>query len=159
MLTEKWSRFVINPVVSVTLVQRRSESVYVFGMLGRTGKIEYRVGERLMEAIAECGGALPQGDMSQVTVIHKSGEKATLDLSSPDAKAGSSVDIVLQTGDLIHVPERHMEVSVVGQVNRPGSYDFKDEMHVLDLLTEAGGQRHGAEAKPGRTAEAWRRLH
>jgi protein involved in polysaccharide export with SLBB domain len=145
MLTEKWSRYVINPVVNVTLVQRRSESVYLFGLLARTGKIEYRVGEKLMEAIAECGGALPQGDLSQVTVIHKNGEKETLDLSRPEAKAGSSVDIVLQTGDLVHIPERHMEISVVGQVARPGSYDFKDEMHVLDAITLAGGVEDTAD--------------
>jgi protein involved in polysaccharide export with SLBB domain len=145
LLTEKWSRYVINPVVNVTLVQRRSESVYAFGMLARTGKIEYRVGERLMEAIAECGGPLPQGDLSQVTVIRKSGEKVTLDLSRPEATAASPVDIVLQTGDMIHVPERHMEVSLVGQVSRPGSYEFKDEMRVLDLLTEAGGVQETAD--------------
>ena len=145
LLTEKWKRFVINPSVSVSLVQRRSESIYVFGFVSRTGKVEFRAGQHLLEVLAEVGGAQPQGDLSRVTVTRKNGDKLILDVSRPETRTGSEADIALMVGDLIYLPERHVQVSVVGQVNRPGSYDYKEEMHVLDALMLAGGVLDSAD--------------
>lgn len=139
ILTEKWKRYVINPSVNVALAQQRSESVHIFGFVEHIGKVEYKPDRHLLEALSEAGGALPTGDLSQVTLMHKSGEKQVLDLSRPETKAGSPADILIQPGDLIFIPERRLQFNVVGQVARPGSYDYKDDMRVLDALTQVGG--------------------
>ena len=145
LLTEKWKRFVINPIVSVSLVQRRSESVYIFGFVGRTGKVDFRPGRHLLEVLSEVGGALPQGDLSQVTLTRKNGAKLVVDLFHPETKAGSEADVALMVGDLIYIPERRTQFSVVGQVSRPGSYEYKDNMSVLDALTQVGGILESAD--------------
>ncbi len=139
ILTERWRRYLVNPIVTVAVVQQRSESVHVFGFVSRTGKLDFRPGKRLLEALAESGGATPQGDLSQVTLMRKSGAKQTLNLARPEVAAGSDVDVTLESGDLIFVPERRTQVNIVGQIARPGSYDYKDDMRVLDALTLAGG--------------------
>jgi len=107
--------------------------------------VDFRPGQHLLEALAEVGGALPQGDLSQVTLTRKTGAKLTLDVSHPETRAGTETDVALAVGDLIYIPERRTQFNVVGQVNRPGSYDYKDDMRVLDALTEVGGVMETAD--------------
>ncbi|HSV75152.1 MAG TPA: SLBB domain-containing protein, partial [Chthonomonadales bacterium] len=141
LLTEKWRRFIRNPSVSVALAQKRRESVLVYGQLARAGVVEYRAGKHVLEALAELGGPLPSADLSKVTLTRKSGHKRVLDLSEPEAQAYGGNDPVLEIGDVVYVPERRTKVAVVGEVMRPGSFDHRDDMTVLDALTAAGGVR------------------
>src|SRR5262249_11271365 len=71
----------------------------------------------------------------------KSGEKQTLNLSRPETRGGTDVDIQLQAGDVIYVPERRTQITVVGEVNKAGSFDYKDDMTVMDAIGLAGGVR------------------
>lgn len=144
-LTEKWRKYVINPAVNVVIAQKRRENVVFAGFVGRTGAIEYRQSIHILTALAEAGGATFTGDLSRVVVQHKTGEKQTLDLSHPETKGGSAVDIVLLPGDLITVPEKRTQFSVLGEVNKPGSYDYRDDMTVLDALTAVGGIKETAD--------------
>src|SRR5205085_616407 len=43
--------------------------------------------------------------------------------------------------DLVVLNERdvHNQVSVLGHVNRPGSYDLEDNLTVMTLMSQAGG--------------------
>lgn len=138
-LTDKWSKFVINPSVSVSLVQKRKDSVLLYGYVIHPGATEYRPAMRLLEALGQAGGALVNGDLAHVTLTRKSGEKRVLDLSHPDKKQGTEVDIALQVDDVIYVPLRHDVVSVTGEVRTPGEVEFKDDMTVQEAITAAGG--------------------
>lgn len=153
LLTEKWKKYVINPSVSVSLTTRRKENVLLYGFVLRAGTVEYKAGKRITEALAEVGGAPLQGDLSQVTLTRKSGTKLTLDLSHPEKKSGTDVDVVLEAGDVIYVPERRTQISVVGEVNRPGSFDYKEDMTVLDALQQAGGIKETADLGAARLAK------
>lgn len=139
LLAEKWKRFIKNPSVTVSLTQKRRESVLVYGQLVKAGVVEYRAGKHVLEAIAELGGPLPSADLTKVSLTRKGGEKRILDLSKPETKAFGENDPVLEVGDVVYVPERRTQIAVVGEVARPGSFDFRDEMTVLDALTAAGG--------------------
>ena len=140
-LSHAWDEYVVHPSVSVTLVSKRKQDVLLYGLVARAGTVEYRPGMHILEAVAEMGGALPTGELSTVTITHPSGLSQTLDLSHPETKGDSAQNIVLQSGDVIYVPERRSQFSVVGEVNRPGSFDYKDDMTVLDALTQVGGVR------------------
>lgn len=141
VLTEKWKKFVINPSVTVSLVAKRKENVLFYGFITRVGTVEYKSTLRMIEALAQVGGALAIGDLSKVTVTHKNGEKQVLDLSKPETRGGTEADILLQSGDVIYVPERRVQISVLGEVNKPGSFDYKDDMTVLDAIASSGGVR------------------
>lgn len=138
-LSHAWDEYVVHPSVSVTLVSKRKQDVLLYGFLGHSGTIDYRPGMHILEAVAEMGGAAPNGELSSVTITHTSGLSQTLDLSHPETKGDTAQNIVLQSGDVIYVPERRTQFSVVGEVNRPGSFDYKDDMTVLDALTQVGG--------------------
>ena len=141
LLKDKWKRYVINPSVSVTLTQKRRQSVVFYGQVARVGPAEYRSGLHLIEALAEAGGTPPAADLNHVVVTHSSGQKQVLDLGHPEKLRGTESDVLLQVGDIVFVPEKHTQVSVVGEVNSPGSLEYKEGMTVLDALKGAGGVR------------------
>jgi polysaccharide export outer membrane protein len=141
LLRDKWKRFVINPSVSVTLTQKRRQSVVFYGQVTRVGPAEYRAGLHLIEALAEAGGTPTSADLNHVVVTHGSGQKQVLDLSHPEKLRGTERDVPLQVGDIVFVPEKHTQVSVVGEVYSPGSLEYKEGMTVLEALKGAGGVR------------------
>lgn len=145
ILADKWRKYVINPSVTVSLTQKRKENVLFYGFVTRPGIVEYRPTLHMMEALAEVGGATTAGDLLHVSLTRKSGDRITLDLSRPELKGGTEVDMPLQAGDVIYVPERRTEVNVLGEVGRPGSFEYKDDMTVLDALTQAGGVKETAD--------------
>ena len=145
LLARQWDEYVVRPTVGVSLVRKRAQSVLVYGSIARAGTIEYHPLLRILSALAENGGAAPTGDLAAVTVTHPDGTGQTLDLSRPETKGGTEKDIILQAGDVIYIPERRSQFSVVGEVGRPGSFDYKDEMTVLDALTQVGGVKDTAD--------------
>ncbi|HLV80402.1 MAG TPA: SLBB domain-containing protein [Chthonomonadaceae bacterium] len=144
-LTDRWRKYVINPAVSVSLVKKRQENVLFFGFITHPGTVEYRDGLHLIEALAQVGGAEMTGDLSKLTITHKTGEKQTLDLSHPETRGGTEADLALAAGDVIYVPEKRDQFSVLGEVEKPGSYDYKENMTVLDALTAVGGIKETAD--------------
>jgi polysaccharide export outer membrane protein len=138
-LSSRWSKYVINPSVNVSLVQKRKQNVLFYGSVSKAGTTDYRPNMHILSALAEAGGSLPTGDLSAVTVTHPDGQNQVLDLSHPETKGGTAMDIMLQPGDVVYVPERTQMVSILGEVTTPGSYDYKDDMTVLEALKAAGG--------------------
>ncbi|HEV2474021.1 MAG TPA: polysaccharide biosynthesis/export family protein, partial [Chthonomonadales bacterium] len=122
-LTKKWSVYLKNPAVAVTLVKRRTDYVFVYGEVLHPGTTDYKDNQHILECIAEAGGPVADlAELSKVTVTRKSGQAVTLDLSHPDQKGGTPADIVMQAGDVIYVPMRHTEVAAVGEgLGAPGS--------------------------------------
>jgi len=137
MLTKRWTKYVNDPSVTVTLTARRRQSVQFYGHVVRAQAVEYKTDMHLMQALAGVGGVAEDGDLSQVTVTHSDGTKTTLDITNPETIAGTDKDILLAADDVIYVPQRHVEVTVLGEVVKPGIYDYKDKMTVLDALKDA----------------------
>ena len=136
-LTQRWSKYVVGPLVTVTLTQRRKESVQVYGFVTHVQPVEYRPDLHLTQALAEAGGAADNGDLSQVSVTHADKTQQTVDVSSAATAEASGQDLLLAPDDDIYVPERHIQISVLGEVAKPGSYNYKPKMTVLDALQDA----------------------
>ncbi len=136
MLQKHWSLDYVGPFVTVTLLQRRHQSVQVNGFVTHSEAVDYRPGLRLMEALATAGDAAENGDLSHVTVTHQNGNTQTANVGTPDS-GGSAQDILLAPNDVVYVPEGHLQVSVLGEVAKPGSYTYKNKMTVLDALKDA----------------------
>ena len=145
ILTKKWRRYVINPSVSVALVQKHRETVILSGFVAHPGPADYRPDMHVLNALANAGDALPNGDLEHVVVTHADRTKQTLDLSHPETKGGTAADLLVEPGDVVYVPEARAEFSVIGEVNKPGSYEYKSDMTVLDALTAVGGVKDTAD--------------
>ena len=137
-LTRRLNHYLVNLSVTVALVSRHKTFSYVSGFVAHPQSVEITPSLHVMDAIAEAGDVLPNGDASQTTVTHSDGTRQTLDLSSAAIRTGTLVNPLLLPGDSISVPEQRAEISVLGQVGKPGSYNYKADMTVLDALTAAG---------------------
>ncbi len=56
------------------------------------------------------------------------------------------MDPLLESGDVIYIPQRPSTVSVLGQVRQPGSYPVNGNMTVRDYVSRAGGYASTADA-------------
>jgi protein involved in polysaccharide export with SLBB domain len=48
-------------------------------------------------------------------------------------------DTLLESADVIYIPQRPSTVTVLGQVNQPGSFPFRSNESVADYIDQAGG--------------------
>ncbi len=62
-----------------------------------------------------------------------------LDLERILGPGGEAYDVTLQTGDLLHIPERRNEVAVIGAVARPGLVAYTPGLSVDQYANRAGG--------------------
>ncbi len=150
-LTKRWGDYVVNPSVSVQLVQKRKETIQVFGAVTRPDTVEFQPDLHVLEAVAKTGGFDPQSDPSTVTVTHRNGQRQIVNLSHPEVKGGTDQDIILDPSDVVYVPQRHTQISVLGEVEKPGNLEYKENMNVLDALGGAGGIIQGAANLSGAT--------
>ncbi len=148
LLTTKWKKYIIDPMVTVSLLQKHSQTVVFSGSLVRPGAMEYRPGMRIVEALAEAGGAIstanagggvPIADPVHVSVAHDDGTKQVLNLSSPETLAGTDMDILLQPGDVVTIPPQFGKINVVGEVRQPGVIPYREHITVFDAISATGG--------------------
>ena len=160
MLTTKWKKYIVEPSVTVALVQKHPEFVVFSGSVARPGGLPFRPGLHLMEALAEVGGFVVSGspaagstttvglqttvaDPSHVVVSHENAAQQVLNLTHPETLAGTSSDILLEPGDSVYVPAQLGKINVVGQVRQPGVIPYRDNLTVFDAISDSGGYNDG----------------
>jgi len=149
LLEKKYAFYLVKPSISVSVAQMHSLDVLVTGYVQRPGGAAYQPPMDVLAALADVGGPLPDGTLSHVTLTRKAGGTQTLNLSHPESKAGTADDPAVSPGDIIYVPENRDEVTVVGEVTRPGTMDYKENMTVADALTNAGPVLSDADLTAG----------
>ena len=138
-LAKKWNDLLVDPAVSVVLMSKHIDKITVSGYVVHPGEIEFKPPMRLSQAIGAAGGSLPNGEPHHVVLTKASGLTQVIDMSRPDLTSGTETDVLLDTNDSIFVPEKRTVVTIVGEVKQPGSYDYKENMTVMELMTAAGG--------------------
>jgi polysaccharide export outer membrane protein len=135
--------FVKRPQVNITLVEVRGSQVAVIGLVNKPGRFPVESSNmRLSEAIAAAGGVAGTAGTGTAVVTGKREGKpirVETDIASLFLSEGGAQDTVLRSGDIIYVMTGN-QVSIQGQVNRPGRYALESsKMHVSEVLTLAGG--------------------
>jgi polysaccharide biosynthesis/export protein len=146
----------VEPIVTVDVVEYRSRPITVMGAVRNPTTFQADGPITLMDAISHAGG-ITENAGSEILVTHTTevagNASAPLtervpvkSLMNPDSP---SADLILQIGDIIRVPPAG-QVYVVGDVNRPGTFNITDgsESSVLKALALSGGltsfSRHSA---------------
>jgi len=123
--------------------------VGVAGQVTRPAIYELKNEKSVGEIVAMAGGTLPDADSGhlQVDRVSRAGNRLLLDLDlkKEGGKAGA------HNGDIVMLyPFAGMEinrVSIVGEVERPGSYGIQSPMKLSDLIAAAGGLTEQAYLK------------
>jgi polysaccharide export outer membrane protein len=122
-------KLLVEPIVSAAVLEYRSRRVSVVGAVRMPGNFQ-AVGEtRVLDAIARAQGFTADAGPEVIVSFAKGagGEKSPLHipLKALLAAKDSSLNIVLQGGEEIRVPEAP-KLFVVGNVKMPGSYPLAD---------------------------------
>lgn len=125
-----------------------SRQVLVLGEVGRPGAYTVPQGGRVLDMLALAGGVRPDAGVTTVVLTRRAGEAdaatgAVFRLDYPRLVSGAdaSLNMRVENGDVIYVPEGRRHVLVLGQVQRPGLYVLPSSgpVRLLDVLALAGG--------------------
>jgi polysaccharide export outer membrane protein len=166
-LDTRLEKYVIDPQVSVTVVEFRSQPVSVFGAVTKPGVIQLRAGKTLYEVLSMAGGTTDTaGSTLTVTRLRENGKiplpGATIDPTGQFSTAELNVqeildgknpatNIEIKPNDTISVSEASSNVIyVVGDVQHGGAFSLggNKRISVLRALALAGGL--GRTARPER---------
>lgn len=127
-----------DPRVTVRLIARHVEPIYVLGSVRQPGAIAVREPVTVAEAITLAGGLSPGVAARHGLLIGGDGEQTHVDLAA--ALAGQAPDgaLTVRPGQTLLVSAQFL-VSVMGRVGAPGRYPLEEGDRVADLLAAAGG--------------------
>lgn len=132
--------FILEPFVSLNVVQYRGQQVSVLGRVNRPGKHVLEKISRLTDVLAMAGGVVPDG-ADTVTLIREGGEKPEyreIDLIALFQPGGEASNVMVQDGDIINVARQPM-FYIYGEVQRPGAFRLERGMSVVQALSMGGG--------------------
>lgn len=99
--------FLVEPIVSLTVVEINSRKISVLGQVAHSGSIKFTPGMTVTEAIAQSGGFAPMARKNMVKVTRQSGGKSEIyKLPVEMIAEGSRPNFPVMPGDEIFVPER-----------------------------------------------------
>jgi len=132
--------YIIHPHVGV-FVEEFRVVVYVTGEVRKPGSFPYEEGMTVIKAVSLAGGLTEKAAEGKMTVTRKAP-------GTPDAAVPIGMNDRLRPDDVLQVPEKRW-VYVTGEVKKPGSYLYDEQMTVLKAITLAGGLTD--KAASGRT--------
>ena len=139
-------------VTAEAILNRFTNKLEIRGAVYRPGI--YQLSGQLntvRELVDEAKGLM--GDaFTNRAVLQREREDLTSEVISVDIRgilAGTSPDIPLQKNDILYIPSIHDledrgDVTIFGEVAKPDSYPFSDNMTLEDLIIRAGGLREAA---------------
>ncbi|MGH2406023.1 MAG: SLBB domain-containing protein [bacterium] len=137
-LVKLYSKYKKAPSISVGVTQFRVDRFYILGQVNRPGEYEIRHGIGILELLASAGGPTNRADLAKAVIIRNGKETIQLDLLTAIATS-KSPNVQVAPKDVLFVPETDRRMVVLGQVNRPGSYELLEGQRVTDLIAAAGG--------------------
>lgn len=133
--------FILNPQISVTVLQARSRQVSVLGFVARPGRyVLDGTTARLSDLIALAGGLQPTAADTVTVQRIRRGKNETLNIDLPSImqNGNSSKNIEVRSGDSVFVPKAPV-FYIYGEVTRGGAYRLEPEMSVTQAIALAGG--------------------
>ena len=125
------------------------QAVYLDGHVYRPGKYAYHEGMTITDVVHSYQDILPEpGDYAELVRLQPPDlHPEVIPFSLHDAMIGN-VSMPLRPFDLIRISGRYSgsgpNVTITGEVNRPGTYPMFEGMKVGDLLRMAGGFKSSA---------------
>ncbi len=134
-----------------------SPEILVTGEVRSPGRYRTSGRQHLRDALYQAGGVTPDAwlDSAQVFREEKDGPARVFSINLRDALAGdplSNISIEPRDRVLIHRLPRRIDpanVTVRGEVARPGRYPLVANMHLSDLVRSAGGLLRSADTLNG----------
>ncbi len=115
--------------------------VTVFGQVFKPGKYEIKPGERLMDLVIMAGGFTPFSTREDIKVqnIARPDSVISINVKRFALDRDPALNIELKAGDIVTVPTTPTTVTVVGQVQKGGTFPYEPGTLLSYYLGMAGG--------------------
>ncbi len=132
--------FILEPFVSLNVVQYRGQQISVLGRVNRPGQFTLEKISRVTDVLALAGGVVGDG-ADTVTLVRTKDGKADyrdIDLIALFQPGGEASNERVLDGDIINVARQPM-FYIYGEVQRPGAFRLERDMSVVQALSMGGG--------------------
>lgn len=147
LLNRSFRDVIKEPFVTVALDEMTSKRrVYVSGAVEKPGGQMLSFGATPADALV-AAGLSDDSDLANVILTRSDGQTLPVDLTGLRTHDPIDTTVVLNWDDRLYVPTAKMRLTVLGQVNKPGTYALPlgRKLHLVDALTGlAGGLSEGA---------------
>jgi len=177
LLKKAFDRYVVDPDVRVVLNSPRPAQVTISGAVLRPGYFPIAPNSFVHQALLTAGGVRIEADLQNVIVQRRRSDgtliEQAIDLYTPIAQGTPLPDVRLRDGDTIIVPERDLlfdspydrellrrtplvaasdrpvQITVLGEVGRPGYYEFSPSSPpiVSQVILSAQGAKSTADLR------------
>ncbi len=107
LVTKLQDRFLKNPQVTVTIKERNSQKIIVFGQVAKPGQVGYYPNMTIVDAIASAGGFTGIAAKNSVNLRREvAGKIQTHIYPVADISEGRSQNVMVLPGDVLVVDER-----------------------------------------------------
>jgi len=106
-LTKRLSRYISNPVVTVSITAVLGNKVYVIGQVSKPGEFVVNPQVDVMQALSMAGGLTPFAATNDIKILRRTGSRQiALSFKYNDVLKGKRLEqnIMLQSGDVVVVP-------------------------------------------------------
>lgn len=106
-LTRRLSRYISNPVVTVSVLEVLGNKIYVIGQVNTPGQFVVNPQVDVMQALSMAGGLTAFAATGDIKVLRRTGERQiAISFDYNDVIKGRKLEqnIVLQAGDIVVVP-------------------------------------------------------
>jgi protein involved in polysaccharide export with SLBB domain len=126
---------------SVSVARLRSLQVFVTGDVEHPGSYRVSAAGTALTALYAAGGPTPNGSMRRVEIRRGGKLVDALDVYDYIVRGDATHDPRLESGDVVFVPVRGPTVRLIGEVNRPATYEMRLGETLADVVRTAGGFR------------------
>lgn len=125
----------------VVFVSESIKAVSIMGKIYKGGNYPYASGMTLANLISQAQGITPITEANDARVIrHQEGKQDQIfNINLGRLMESREQDLPLEAGDVVFVSESIRTVSVLGQVNKPGNYNFTPDMTLSKVISQAEG--------------------
>jgi polysaccharide export outer membrane protein len=134
-------KILVDPHVTVTVTQTRSQRVSVLGQVGTPGRYAIESNTSIFDLLAQAGGVSATGsDVIYIIRQDKDGRETRypVDLKGLASGNGTVLTMALKGGDSVFVPKAE-QFSIYGEVQQPGRFRVEPGMTVIEAIAKAGG--------------------
>ncbi|MFW8600836.1 SLBB domain-containing protein [Desulfobacterota bacterium M19] len=132
-----------NPHVNVFISQFKSKKVIILGQVNKPGLYELHGTTTLLDLISTAGGLTK--DAGGITTIkrkrsstHGDEKIVAIDMKRLIEQGDTSLNVTIYGGDSVYIAKAGM-FYITGQVKKPNSYKYENNMTVIKAISMAGG--------------------
>ncbi len=140
ILQKNLAVYISQPKVNITVRFFSRKQVFILGEVKTPGGYSYKEGLKLFELISQAGGLTQYAGTKNIKIYRgEKKEQKFITVNLDEIITDRSKDFPLLPGDIVEVPKQPKSISVIGEVVYAGTYDWHEQLDVIEALSLARG--------------------